>query len=112
VAVVAVRIADAIIYLTAWNPRDALAHLYCDMVLERARELMDGTTFAEARTWLEERVPDTRELFEKMDRGLVLQRDVAIGEFPVDPRNALAEARIVAHLLVERNKNAAFHEPS
>ena len=101
-AVVAVRIADAIIYLTAYNPRDALTELYCLMVLERTRKLLDGTTFPEARAWLEEHVPDTVDLFAKMDQGLALERETPIGVYPVDPRNAMAEAQIVAHLMSER----------
>lgn len=111
-AFVEVRIGDAIIRVTAYNPRDGLTRLYCEMVLARlgeALEGMDGMTFDQARAWLEEHVPDAAELFAKMDAGLVLVRDTPPGEFPVDARNAAAEARIVGHLIAERSKSGASH---
>ncbi|MCK4341010.1 MAG: hypothetical protein KAY37_04725 [Phycisphaerae bacterium] len=67
-------------------------------------------TAEQARKWLEDNVPDAKELFALLDRGYELPREVPIGEYPVNPRNAEQEARIVARLIKERIlNNAGIH---
>lgn len=100
-AVIGVDIGERRIWLTAYNPADALSLLYCELALAIAREALDGMTAASARAWLEEHVPDTRELFALLDQGWELPREVPIGEFPVSPQDAAYELPIVTQLVRE-----------
>ncbi len=90
------------VHVTAYNPRDHLSLLYCEYVLGRLREMVQGVTDADVRTWLEAHVPDTRELFALLDEGRELPPLSRPGEYPVDPANAEQELRIITHLKRER----------
>ena len=90
------------LHFTAYNPRDHLSLLYCEYALGRLREALAGVSDADVRGWLEEHRPDTRELFRLLDEGRELPPLTPIGQYPVDPRNAEQELRIITHLRKER----------
>ncbi|KAB2949516.1 MAG: hypothetical protein F9K17_02890 [Phycisphaerae bacterium] len=102
--VVSINVGPKRVHLTVYCPDDELGLLACDYVLARAAELLDGTSEMEMRRWLIERDPAIADLFAKLDAGWKLPKN---GEFTVDPSNALAEARIIRHLLRERIEQCA-----
>lgn len=93
--VISLNIGDRRVHLTAYCPVDALGILACDYVLAIAKEVLDNTTPAQLRQWLESRQPDTKELFAMIDAGWQLPKTDL---FSVDSKNPVAELRIIQHL--------------
>lgn len=96
-----VQIGDARIHLSAYCPRDALTELYCELVITAARECLDGITEAEVLRIIEQRCaarPGVAELVAAVRAGERPERLADIGTYPVDPRNAAAEAEMVGRL--------------
>lgn len=97
--VVSLDIGPKRVHLTAYCPDDVLGLLACDFVLARAFELLNGTSESELRQWLITHDPEIADLFAKLDAGWELPKE---GDDTVDPSNALAESRIVRHLMREK----------
>ena len=86
------------VWVTAYNPADALSLLYCRFVLGRLRELLADTTAEEVHAWLRKNVEGVGPYLDKIDDGWKPDREVPIGEFPLTPGNEAMELRIVEWL--------------
>ena len=104
-AVTHVNIGDRRIHMTAYNPHDAKSLLFCEFVLGRVKELLDGVSEQEARDWLiahvanEDERAGLRKLFEMLDGGFTLPRGAP---YAVDPKDVRNELHIIEKLRTER----------
>ncbi|MCP4593907.1 MAG: hypothetical protein GY842_24495 [bacterium] len=95
------------IVVAAYNPRDALALLYCRYVVERSAELLGDVPTADVHAWLREHVPDCAELLDTIEGGAELPSSIRdLKELPVTPGEERFELPIIAWLRMEaRNQH-------
>ncbi len=102
-AIRSINVGDKRIHICAYNPSDRLALLYCEFVAARALELLGPTiNQAEAHSWLRRHRPDSAALLNAVEAGMLLPREVPIGQFPISPIEAGPQAEIAAHLAARR----------
>jgi len=86
------------IWLTAYNPSDALAQAYCAFAVARAAEALHGVPLAEVHAWIRERLPELSGVIDAVEAGEKIPRDVPLGSYPLTPGQEGFELPIVAHL--------------
>ena len=99
---ISVTIGDKRIWVSAYNPADALSLLYCRFVLAAIKEELGNVPVELVHQWLRSNVPGAADLLDKIEQGWELERDVPPDRFPMTPGGGAAEQRIIAELIKER----------
>jgi len=93
-----VNIGTKRIWLTAYNPSDALSQAYCAFAVARAAETMREVPLAEVHAWIRKRLPELATIVDAADTGQEIPRDVPVGSYPLTPGQEMFELPIAAHL--------------
>lgn len=93
-----VNIGTKRIWLTAYNPSDALAQAYCAFAVAKAAEVLRDMPLAEAHAWIRKRLPELASVVDAIETGEEIPRDVHVGSYPLTPGQEGFELPIVAHL--------------
>jgi hypothetical protein len=93
-----VNIGTKRIWLTAYNPSDALAQAYCAFAVARAAAVLREVPLAEVHAWIREQLPGLAAVVDAADAGDPIPRDVPVGSYPLTPGQERFELPIAAHL--------------
>lgn len=97
-AVAHIDIGDAALWICSYNDRDPKTLLYCQWLVGRVKELLEGTPVCEVHAWLRERFPQAKEFLDLMESGAVIPRNAPFGQFTVTPGEEIYELPIIARL--------------
>ena len=86
------------IWMTAYNPSDELAKMYCVMLMDMVMEKISDITQEEAHAWLREHYPDTSQYLDMVEAGKTPVRDYESDEHPVRPGSEELDKQIIAFL--------------
>jgi hypothetical protein len=93
-----VNIGTKRIWLTAYNPSDALAQAYCAFAVARAAEALRDVPLTEVHAWIRQKLPDLAGVIDAVEAGQEIPRDVPVGSYPLTPGQEVFELPIAAHL--------------
>lgn len=93
------------IWVTAYNPSDALADAYCVAVAHLAAERLAGISVTDVHAWLRRNAPEFAGVLEHVEAGGELPRETPAGEYPVTPGLERLQLPIIAELQ-RRERNA------
>jgi hypothetical protein len=93
-----VHIGTKRIWLTAYNPSDALAQAYCAFAVARATEALRDAPLAEVHAWIRKQLPELAGIVDAAEAGELIPRDVPVGSYPLTPGQERFELPIAAHL--------------
>jgi len=93
-----VNIGTKRIWLTAYNPSDALSQAYCAFAVARAAEALRDVPLAEVHAWIRKRLPELAGVVDSVEAGEAIPRDVPVGSYPLTPGQEVFELPIAAHL--------------
>lgn len=93
------------IWVTAYNPSDALADAYCVAVANLAAERLAGIAVADVHAWLRRNAPEFAGVLDHVEAGGELPRETPAGEFPVTPGLERMHVPIITEIQ-RRNRDA------
>jgi hypothetical protein len=99
-----VNIGTKRIWMTAYNPSDELARVYCAFAVSKAASVLRDIPLDEVHGWIRKRFPHLSEMLDAVERGEEVPRDIPIGEYPVTPGQEEFEAPIVTHLMARKKR--------
>ena len=86
------------IWVTAYNPSDALARLYCVYVVARIKELLAKVDEEDVHAWLRENIPGSADYLDWIEQGGRPTPEAGEHEFPLTPGAEEIELQIVSYL--------------
>jgi hypothetical protein len=93
-----VNIGTKRIWLTAYNPSDALARAYCAFAVARAAKTLRDVPLDEVHAWIREHLPELAGVIDAAEAGQEIPRDVPAGSYPLTPGQEQFELPIASHL--------------